>query len=152
MTPPSTPHPDPRPPRPSLEHIRGWVGDAALRRGRAYLKAGRLLAPRYRSPDTLLALCRGNAPEPYRVRAVITDEGIAEARCTCPMGTGGHCKHVAALLLAWREQPATFAPQPTLREILEKADRETLLRLLETLTENNPDLVEHILAWREAQR
>ena len=152
MTPSSNPYPTPRPPRPRPEVIRAWVGDAALRRGRAYLKAGRLLVPRYRSPDTLLALCKGNAPEPYRVRVVLDGEGIIEASCTCPMGTGGHCKHVAALLLAWRERPQDFAPQPSVRAILADADREALLNLLETLAADDPGLVERILIHRHKEK
>jgi superfamily II DNA or RNA helicase len=48
---------------------------------------------------------RGAEPEPYRVRVQLTPSGIS-SECSCPAFSkiNGHCKHVAALLIALREQ------------------------------------------------
>ena len=49
---------------------------------------------------------RGNEAEPYRVALQLTPTGFTSS-CTCPAfasSNGGHCKHVAALLIALRDQ------------------------------------------------
>jgi superfamily II DNA or RNA helicase len=49
---------------------------------------------------------RGNDAEPYRVALQLTPAGFTSS-CTCPAfasSNGGHCKHVAALLIALRDQ------------------------------------------------
>jgi superfamily II DNA or RNA helicase len=49
---------------------------------------------------------RGNDAEPYRVTLQLTPAGFTSS-CTCPAfasSNGGHCKHVAALLIALRDQ------------------------------------------------
>jgi hypothetical protein len=49
---------------------------------------------------------RGTDSEPYRVALQLTPAGFT-SRCTCPAfvsSNGGHCKHVAALLIALRDQ------------------------------------------------
>ncbi len=49
---------------------------------------------------------RGNEAEPYRVSLQLTPSGFTSS-CTCPAfasSNGGHCKHVAALLIALRDQ------------------------------------------------
>jgi superfamily II DNA or RNA helicase len=49
---------------------------------------------------------RGTDSEPYRVTLQLTPAGFT-SRCTCPAfvsSNGGHCKHVAALLIALRDQ------------------------------------------------
>jgi len=61
--------------RPSVEEIRAWVGAAALQRGRQYVRQGRVLYPR-RMGNTLQALCRGQAIEPYRVEIRLGENEI----------------------------------------------------------------------------
>jgi superfamily II DNA or RNA helicase len=49
---------------------------------------------------------RGNDAEPYRVSLQLSPAGFTST-CTCPAfasSNGGHCKHVAALLIALRDQ------------------------------------------------
>ncbi len=57
---------------------------------------------------------RGTEPEPYEVKLQLTPAGFA-SECTCPAfgKINGHCKHVAALLIAIRDtvRPKQ-APQP----------------------------------------
>jgi superfamily II DNA or RNA helicase len=56
---------------------------------------------------------RGTEPEPYRVEIQLAPTGISST-CTCPTFSkiNGHCKHVAALLIAVRDKERPARPQP----------------------------------------
>ena len=87
--------------------ISDWVGSRSFERGRSYFKSGAILDPRLQG-NTLKAWCQGSRPQPYHLWVVCGTEGIKEAHCSCPVGLGGRCKHVAALLLTWSDQPDSF--------------------------------------------
>lgn len=58
---------------------------------------------------------RGTDAEPYRVALQLTPGGFTST-CTCPAfasSNGGHCKHVAALLIALRDQARGAQPRPS---------------------------------------
>ncbi len=92
-------------------------------------------------------------PQPYRLRVVFGTEGIEEANCSCPVGGGGHCKHVAALLIAWLEEPDAFRGVAELDADLERRSREELIALIKQMLLLQPDL-ETLLetALREGDR
>ena len=56
---------------------------------------------------------RGTDPAPYRVLVQLTPSGFS-SECTCPTFSkiNGHCKHVAALLIALRDQARGSQPRP----------------------------------------
>jgi superfamily II DNA or RNA helicase len=56
---------------------------------------------------------RGTEPSPYAVQLQLTPSGFS-SECTCPAFSkiNGHCKHVAALLIALRDQARGSAPRP----------------------------------------
>ncbi len=57
---------------------------------------------------------RGTDVDPYKVTLQLTPNGFTSS-CTCPAYTssnGGHCKHVAALLIALRDQVRGVQPRP----------------------------------------
>jgi superfamily II DNA or RNA helicase len=56
---------------------------------------------------------RGTEPQPYDVRVGISPTGFT-SNCSCPAAgnTNGHCKHVAALLIALRDQARGSEPRP----------------------------------------
>lgn len=56
---------------------------------------------------------RGTDPEPYAVKLQVTPTGFT-SDCTCPAfpKINGHCKHVAALLIALRDQVRPKQPRP----------------------------------------
>ncbi len=56
---------------------------------------------------------RGTEPEPYVVQVQLTPAGFS-SECSCPAFSkiNGHCKHVAALLIALRDQARGAQPRP----------------------------------------
>lgn len=56
---------------------------------------------------------RGTDPEPYAVKLQVTPTGFT-SECSCPAfpKINGHCKHVAALLIALRDQVRPKQPRP----------------------------------------
>ena len=132
--------------------IRRWVGESAYQRGRRYVREGRVLAPR-RQDAWLKALCQGHAIEPYQVQVRLGgEEGILQARCTCPAGSEGRCKHVAAVLILWHTQPQAFREAPPLREFLTQEDKDTLIALILRMVERHPDLAETIFLWAHEKK
>jgi superfamily II DNA or RNA helicase len=90
------------------------LNDRALRRllgARAYLR-GYDYVRRHAVEDVVVedagarGHVRGTDAEPYKVTLQLTPSGFTSS-CTCPAfasSNGGHCKHVAALLIALRDQ------------------------------------------------
>ncbi|MFO7918837.1 MAG: SWIM zinc finger domain-containing protein, partial [Anaerolineae bacterium] len=73
--------------------IRAWVDVGSFERGWGYFEGGHILNPR-RQGNTLKACCLGSMPTPYRLQVTLGSEGIVAGDCSCPVGAGGHCKHV----------------------------------------------------------
>jgi len=97
------------------------LNDRALRRllgARAYLR-GYDYVRRHAVEDIIVedagarGHVRGTDTEPYRVTLQLTPSGFSSS-CTCPAyasSNGGHCKHVAALLIALRDQARGAQPR-----------------------------------------
>jgi superfamily II DNA or RNA helicase len=98
------------------------LNDRALRRllgARAYLR-GYDYVRRHAVDDLVVeeTVARGNVrgtdTEPYHVGVQLSPSGFSST-CTCPAfasSNGGHCKHVAALLIALRDQARGAQPRP----------------------------------------
>ncbi len=134
----------PRAPAPSPDvhigesDIRRWVGDRSFARARVYV--GTSIYVTRRQGVSLKGWCVGSLPEPYAVHAEIGRGDVAGAGCTCPVGLGGHCKHVAALLLTWLGDPAAFRDVEQLDVALRKRSKAELIVLIGTMVEQYPDL------------
>src|SRR5262245_16272731 len=88
--------------------IRARVGDTSFERGVPYARDGSIRGP-HRQGMTIRSRCEGTSGGPYRVEVTFDAKGIASAGCSCPVGGGGYCKHVAALLLTWKNRPGDFS-------------------------------------------
>ncbi len=98
------------------------LNDRALRRllgARAYLR-GYDYVRRHAVDDIVIeeaaarGSVRGTDSEPYKVTLQLAPSGFTST-CTCPAfasSNGGHCKHVAALLIALRDQARGSQPRP----------------------------------------
>lgn len=120
--------------------IRQWVGEASFQRSRDYLRNDSLVNLRIQG-GTLKAQCYGSADEPYRVTAAIDAQGaILSAACSCPVGGGGHCKHVAAMLRTFLADPAEFTPIEELDQALARRSKEELTSLIRAMLAQAPEL------------
>jgi superfamily II DNA or RNA helicase len=97
------------------------LSDRAIQRlvgGNAFLR-GRLYARRSAVTDLATdghaasARVRGRTDEPYTVQSSLTGDAQVLSQCSCPAWKGptGHCKHVAALLVALRDRERPSRPK-----------------------------------------
>ncbi|HEX6779466.1 MAG TPA: SWIM zinc finger family protein, partial [Ktedonobacterales bacterium] len=123
----------------SDQQIRARVGEQSFQRGQRYFRDGAIVRP-VRQGMTLKASCEGSRAEPYRLKVSFDAAGVVEASCSCPVGEEGYCKHMAALLLTWREQPESFIELEELEKTLEQRSKEELLALIKLMLQKDPDL------------
>ena len=123
----------------SEENISDWVGSRSFQLGRSYFENEAIFDPR-RQGSSLKACCQGSMPQPYRLGVAFGTEGIEEANCSCPVGDGGHCKHVGALLLTWLDQPGAFRVVAEPDADLEQRSKEELIALIKQMLRLQPDL------------
>lgn len=119
--------------------IEAQVGERSFRLGAEYAHDGAVFEAR-RQGMTLKARCQGSQPDAYRVEVTFDAQGIADAACSCPVGGGGHCKHVAALLLAWNDKPETFVELEEDEAALERRSKAELIALVRHMLRQQPDL------------
>jgi uncharacterized Zn finger protein len=119
--------------------IAAWVGAQSFQRGKQYFR-DRSVADARQQGMTLKARCLGSSGGPYRLRVTFGPDGISAASCSCPVGGGGYCKHVAALLLTWRERPEEFLPVEELDTSLEQRSKEELIALVKQMLKQEPEL------------
>lgn len=121
------------------QEILDRVGGRSFERGRGYFRSGAIFDAR-RQGMVLKARCRGSQPEAYQVQVTFDAGGIAAADCTCPVGGGGYCKHVAALLFTWQAKPETFREMEELDGALARRTREELIALIKQMLRQEPEL------------
>jgi uncharacterized Zn finger protein len=89
-------------PKLNANALRRHFGERNFTLGQNYARDESIFNAR-RQGRTLKARCQGSRTEAYQVEATLGDKGIEEAECSCPVGGGGRCKHVAALMLTWQK-------------------------------------------------
>ena len=119
--------------------IQNWVGPTSFKRGQAYFRQRSILQPR-RQGRILKANCRGSSAPSYRVEVNLGLDEINWGVCSCPVGAGGQCKHVACLLLTWLDAPHTFQVIESLDESLERRSKEELIALIHRMLQRDPEL------------
>jgi len=123
----------------TMEDIQAWVGQASYRKGDSYFHQGAIIEPRQQGM-MLKAHCLGSSAPSYRVQATLDEEGIAEANCSCPVGAGSQCKHIAALLLTWLNNPEAFEENADLETSLEQRSKPELIVLIRQMLQRYPEL------------
>ena len=119
--------------------IERWVGSASFQKGETYYRRGMIYKPYIRG-HILQARCHGSQAASYQVQASLGPQQIESADCSCPVGAGGRCKHVAALLLTWLKNPDQFQKSESLEAALEKRSKVELIALVRLMLEREPDL------------
>ncbi len=84
--------------------MRDIFGDTTFLKGLDYYNHG-YVSNTVKIGDILYSQVLGSSPKPYEVRAFISDAKTS-TKCTCPVGF--MCKHGAALLLKWVNEPSSF--------------------------------------------
>lgn len=123
--------------------VRNWVDSRSFTRGRRYFQQGTILNAMQQG-NKLKAQCYGSMPYPYRVWIQLGAEGIEAGECSCPVGPGGHCKHAAALLLTWLDDPGSFLEAEAMETALAKRKKADLIGLIQHMVARYPDLEELI--------
>ena len=123
----------------SVKDIQDWVGLASFRKGESYFHQGAITEP-CRQGMKLKANCLGSSASNYWVQATLDGDGIADAECSCPVGATGHCKHVAALLLTWVNNPEVFEDVANLETFLEQRSKPELIILIRQILQRYPEL------------
>ncbi len=116
------------------EMIKNYVGLSNFQKGESY-KANKAVRQGKIKNHILTALCQGHAFDPYTVEVIFDKQGINQSYCSCPVGAGGKCKHIAALLLTWLDYPDLFAEWEKIWEQLQTYDSKSLLELIDLLEE-----------------
>ncbi len=132
--------------RPTLskEAILNYVGAASFQKGENYASHRAISQGKLKS-NVLKAVCQGHTFDPYSVEAILSEKGVHESYCSCPVGAGGKCKHVAALLLTWQDHPDEFIEWDVIRNHLKSYDSPTLLELIDLLEDkikDSPQLIQ----------
>jgi hypothetical protein len=127
------------PPKITERIIKSRVGEANLAKGEPYARRGAVFDTK-RQGLTLRGRVQGRTAEPYRVSVTCDAKGIVSAECSCPVGGGGYCKHVAALLLVWRQDPQAFLEVEDLEASLARRSKEELLALVRQMLRRAPEL------------
>jgi uncharacterized Zn finger protein len=126
-------------PKISISDIKNWVDPASFSRGQNYYRQDMIIAPR-RQGTRIIARCLGSSAPSYQVEATLSSDGIVEAHCSCPVGLGGYCKHVAALLLTWINHPENFDLVEESNAALNERSKEELIYLIQQMLNRYPDL------------
>lgn len=119
--------------------IRKWIEAQSCKRGYRYFEDGAIYDAQLQGM-MLKAYCEGSRSQPYRVRATFNRDGISEAHCSCPVGGGGHCKHVAALLFTYLNRPREFRDTEELDTVLEKRTKDELIVVIKQMVARQPEL------------
>lgn len=118
------------------EWIRDYVGQTSFQKGEIYTANQAIHLGKIKH-QVISALCKGHQFDPYKVEAIFSEQGISQSYCSCPVGAGGKCKHIAALLLTWLDHPEKFVEWQEVRNHLKGYDMQTLLELIDLLDEKD---------------
>lgn len=121
------------------EDIRAWAGERSFERGQADFLQGAIHNPS-RQGMILKATCKESSEIDYQLHVELGPAGIQAAHCSCPPGAEGRCRHVAALLLAWLDDPDSFVESEDLNKVLAKLSKEELVSLILKMVSSQPGL------------
>jgi len=119
--------------------VTRWTDQTYFQRGQKYYEQGSIYEQRQQGM-TLKSKCSGSQAPFYRQEVLLDTKGVISAECSCPVGTGGHCKHTVALLLTWVNDPDSFEEVEVLDAILEKRSKPELIAIIRLMLEQEPDL------------
>ncbi len=120
------------------ERVIDYCGAKMYQVGKEYLKDEPFYVFYYEWM-TLRAICEGSTSPSYSVRIIFNQKGIANSCCTCYTNRVVPCKHIAALLALWNEQPSEFPDRMQWSRMLQDMEKRQLIALLEKVVDLYPD-------------
>ncbi|BAZ11178.1 zinc finger SWIM domain-containing protein [Calothrix sp. NIES-4071] len=122
--------------------IRDKSNAQSFQRGDEYFRTGMVSSLTKRGKQ-VQAEVKGSEQEPYRVTIIFDNDGL-NANCTCPYSLDGWCKHIVATALTCARQPNSILERPPLPQLLDKLDHLQTQRLVLSLVEEHPELIDKI--------
>jgi uncharacterized Zn finger protein len=119
--------------------VKSLATPDSFTRGRELFQSGAIFDA-IRQDNLLLAKCEGSSAPVYQLRIELDEGGIRGTSCTCPYDWGGLCKHLVAMLLTYIHHADVFSEQKGIAEQLAGLDKEELIRLIEKMVDQNPEL------------
>ncbi|MFO0660809.1 MAG: SWIM zinc finger family protein [Polyangiaceae bacterium] len=113
--------------------------------GRRYFEEGRVFATRLQG-GVLRARCEGSTDDAYDIEIKLIHDTPGEARCTCPVGEAGRCKHVVAALLTYARHSSDFVELESLDDALARRTRDDLVSLIRKIVQVHPSAEDLIVA------
>lgn len=117
--------------------IRDIFGDTTFFKGLDYYNHD-YVSNTVKTGDILYSQVVGSSTKPYEVRAFINDTETS-TKCTCPVGF--MCKHGAALLLKWVNEPSSFVDADRFLLSLERMSKGEIISIIEKMLKQNPSLI-----------
>ena len=125
-------------PQITLEQIQNAATQKSFDRGEEYYSNG-AISNAMRQESRIWADCDGS--EAYETAVTLNQTGIHTSNCTCPYDWSGLCKHQIALLLTYLHSPDRVQVIPPLAELLKPKSREDLVKLIERMLDQSPNLL-----------
>ena len=127
--------------------IISWVGSTSFSRSLDY--TGEMLSHLKQNGNLLKCQSFGSEGSRYKVEVTLNQTKINEGHCSCFVGDNGRCKHVAALLIAWRNERDRFE-KPVESETshismsLNTLSKQALIDLIDKMVDRFPELINTI--------
>ena len=125
-------------PKITREQIKNYCGPRMFKIGKDFLKEKPFFVF-YREWTILKALSEGTESPSYAVRILFNESGIANSCCTCYVNRSVPCKHIAALLHLWHDQPEAIPEREVWSLQLQKARKDDIVALLEKVVDLYPE-------------
>lgn len=126
-------------PKLTEKQVERLLGSRSFSSDRAFARAGGLDNARL-DGLSLKADFEGSMPYPYRAEVVLGPDGVVSSDCNCNGHKYAPCKHVAALLFTWLDQPEQFRVVQSIDNMLAQLDRDGLVALIHKMLDRAPEL------------
>lgn len=119
------------------QQIIAYCGKKTYELAGEYSKINALYV-RYQDLMTIRALCEDTTSPCYFAKVSFDSKSIVDSGCTCKNTDNGPCQHIAALLIAWHNEPETFLDRTQLGQHLNKSLKKDLVALIEKIADLYP--------------
>lgn len=126
----------------SFETIESNADAGSIEKGKKYFESDAVKSLRRTADDEIESYVQGGGIVPYHVRIKHSEDGIAEAECTCPYVEGTWCRHIVATLLA--VLAGVGEADRSVSQMLDEFDRVELIHMMERLVDANPSIFDMI--------